>query len=129
MILVGGFAANDWLFSKLRHSLSSPGVMLFRPDRHTYVALVLRASSQQFRRSKAVADGAVSFYIDHFVRSRIAKATYGVPLDPVFNRNNPGHSRRAHNTYVIPASTELFVAGGFSPTLVKVGYTLSRFKF
>jgi hypothetical protein len=77
------------------------------------------------RRSKAVADGAISFYLDHFVRSRIAKATYGVPLDPVFNRNNPDHYRRAHNTYVIPASAEKFVTGGFSPTLLKVGYTLS----
>jgi hypothetical protein len=36
IILVGGFAASDWLFSKLRQSLSPNEVTFFRPDRHVY---------------------------------------------------------------------------------------------
>lgn len=54
-------------------------------------------------RSKAVADGAISFYLDHFVQSRVAKVTYGtfggVPYDP----NDAEHVERQDQTYFLPS--------------------------
>ncbi|KAI0738318.1 hypothetical protein C8Q80DRAFT_1275832 [Daedaleopsis nitida] len=71
VFLVGGFSANAWLYASLKEALDKMGLRLYRPDAHM---------------SKAVASGAVSFYFDQFVSSRVVKATYGtsvaVPLDP-----------------------------------------------
>lgn len=56
-----------------------------------------------FIRSKAVSDGAVSFYIDHFVRARIAKATYGAICSARYNSTNKEHTQRAATTFVAPS--------------------------
>ena len=37
VFLVGGFAANPWLYSSLKTNLEATGVALYRPDSHTYV--------------------------------------------------------------------------------------------
>ena len=37
VFLVGGFAANPWLYSSLKKELESSGMTLYRPDSHTYV--------------------------------------------------------------------------------------------
>jgi hypothetical protein len=50
-------------------------------------------------RNKAVSDGAISFYLDHFVRTRVSKITYGyfchIPYDP----NDPDHRARSHKVF------------------------------
>ena len=45
-------------------------------------------------RNKAVAIGAVSYYVDHFVKGRISKFTYGVLGAIPYNPSNPQHARR-----------------------------------
>jgi len=47
-----------------------------------FVSLIL------FRRNKAVADGAVSFYLDRRVSVRVAKTTYGVECVTLFEPDN-----------------------------------------
>ncbi|KAG0702791.1 hypothetical protein DFH29DRAFT_804384 [Suillus ampliporus] len=54
VFLVGSFAASDWLFARLQEYLQPLGISFCRPDAHV---------------NKAIADGAVSFYIDHLVGS------------------------------------------------------------
>ena len=50
-------------------------------------------------RNKAVSDGAISFYLDHFVRTRVSKLTYGdfchIPYDP----NDSSHTARVSKTF------------------------------
>jgi hypothetical protein len=53
-------------------------------------------------RNKAVAVGAVSYYIDHFVTGRISKFTYGVPCIALYDPSNPEHVRREHKSYINP---------------------------
>lgn len=45
-------------------------------------------------RSKAVSDGAIGYYLEHLVSSRIARATYGTPVATRFNPFDPEHRKR-----------------------------------
>ncbi|KDR67670.1 hypothetical protein GALMADRAFT_1071822 [Galerina marginata CBS 339.88] len=76
VVLVGGFSASDWLFERVRESLEPLRLK------------VLRAGSQP---NKAVADGAVSFYLDHFVRNRVSKVAYGVFCRVTYSPKIKGH--------------------------------------
>jgi len=84
VVLVGGFAASDWLFTKVHEILTPLGLNIVRPENHV---------------NKAVSDGAISFYLDHFVRTRVSKITYGnfchIPYDP----NSPDHRSRTHKVF------------------------------
>ncbi|CCM04651.1 uncharacterized protein FIBRA_06835 [Fibroporia radiculosa] len=81
VFLVGGFAANPWLFSELQRLLQQIGLHVSRPDRHT---------------SKAVAEGAVAFYLEEWVSARVARVTYGVQCLIPYHENDPEHlARRA----------------------------------
>ncbi|VDC07271.1 unnamed protein product [Peniophora sp. CBMAI 1063] len=60
--LVGGYAASEYLHDRLKTFLDEDGLKLYRPG-----------SSP----NKAVAEGAVSFYLDRFVSARVARFTYG----------------------------------------------------
>ncbi|KAG2126241.1 hypothetical protein DEU56DRAFT_557062 [Suillus clintonianus] len=82
--LVGGFAASDWLFAKLQEYFIPLGIRFCRPDAHV---------------NKAVADGAVSFYIDHLVSSRVARATYGVECHSQYDFQDPEHQARQHTIF------------------------------
>jgi len=79
VVLVGGFAASDWLYKRVSEALKEKGFSVVRPDHHV---------------NKAVADGAISYYTDHFVQTRVSKLTYGcrglLPYDP----SNPEHRKR-----------------------------------
>jgi len=39
VVLVGGFAANDWLFNKVRERLFPRGLNIIRPENHVFVAI------------------------------------------------------------------------------------------
>ncbi|KAI0326492.1 hypothetical protein GY45DRAFT_1381037 [Cubamyces sp. BRFM 1775] len=103
VLLVGGFAANPWLFSALQGELASLGLRLFCPDAHT---------------SKAVAEGAVSFYLDHFVSARVARVTYGLEVCARYDMGNPEHVARRHQRFTLP-SGRVRLPDGFSAILTK----------
>ncbi|KAM6502892.1 hypothetical protein JOM56_002869 [Amanita muscaria] len=80
VLLVGGFSSSDYLFTQVKEGLHAFGISVFRPDGHL---------------NKVVADGAVSFYIDHHVDKRIARYTYGNPCSYIYNPADPEHSKRS----------------------------------
>lgn len=45
-------------------------------------------------RNKAVADGAVSFYLDHVVKARVSRHAYGIEISKAFDKSNEDHQRR-----------------------------------
>ncbi|KAF9476880.1 hypothetical protein BDN70DRAFT_881877 [Pholiota conissans] len=105
VVLVGGFSANDWLFNDLETFLLrlDPTLVLIRPEEHI---------------NKAVSDGAISFYLDHFVRARIAKFTYGTVCSIPYDPNDAAHIKRAATKFVSP-SGETRVPGVFCDILAK----------
>ena len=50
--------------------------------------------------NKAVAVGAVSFHVDHFVTGRIAKFTYGTSSRTLYRPSNPEHVKREKKAYM-----------------------------
>ncbi|KAK0434121.1 hypothetical protein EV421DRAFT_1993196 [Armillaria borealis] len=85
VFLVGGFAASGYLFSKMRRHVEPAGLSFSRPDTG--------------HANKAVADGAISFYLDHTVTSRVAKYCYGLEVTRHFDPTNPEHQRRQNDTF------------------------------
>jgi len=83
--LVGGFASSPWLTKQLNERLSDLGLNFFRPDTQT---------------DKAVAVGAVSFYIDCFVTGRISRFTYGTLYSVIYRPFDPEHVEREHKSYI-----------------------------
>ncbi|KAJ7157441.1 hypothetical protein C8R46DRAFT_1226024 [Mycena filopes] len=103
VLLVGGFAASEWLYSELKKSINSQGLEVSRPDSHV---------------NKAVADGAVSFYLDHYVSARVSKETYGIEGITTYISTNAEHSSRSGTAYR-DARGVLVVPGAFSTILKK----------
>lgn len=103
VFLVGGFAASEWLFMRLQNYLRPLGFDFCRPDSHT---------------GKAVADGAVAFFLDHRVSARVAKFTYGTRCATQFDRNDPQHKLRA-STAVPRPSGRTVLPNAFSAILTK----------
>jgi len=81
VVLVGGFAASDWLFSKVNELLTPLKLNIVRPENHV---------------NKAVTNGAISFYLDHLVRTRVSKVTFGTVVYMPYNPNDPDHKSRSH---------------------------------
>ena len=55
---------------------------------------------KNFFRNKAVSDGAILFYLDHFVRTRVAKVTYGVFHGIEYDASASDHRSRSHKVYI-----------------------------
>jgi len=70
-------------------------------------------------RNKAVSDGAISFYLDNYVRSRIAKVTYGLKVKRTYDVSNPEHVKRGSKAYT-DVDGSLTLTDGFDPILSKV---------
>ncbi|KAI0316059.1 hypothetical protein OF83DRAFT_1060977 [Amylostereum chailletii] len=90
--LVGGFAASTWLFTQLQERLAPLGVVVSRPDSQT---------------SKAVADGAIGFYCDHHVSTRMSKYMYGVEFLREFDDKDPDHVARSDRMCELPSGPKL----------------------
>jgi len=103
VVLVGGFAASDWLFQQVKDRLTTKGLVVTRPENHV---------------NKAVSDGAISFYLDHYVRARVAKVTYGSPANVAFDGSNPEHIKRAGLKYK-QADGMTYIPVGFLTVLPK----------
>ncbi|KAF9234838.1 hypothetical protein BU15DRAFT_78672 [Melanogaster broomeanus] len=101
--LVGGYAASDFLYRRLQTHPTFSDVQLCRPASHV---------------NKAVADGAVSFYIDHLVTSRTARLTYGVDCEHYYNSSLADHRERERTKYLGPSGCAK-LPGGFASILLK----------
>jgi hypothetical protein len=71
------------------------------------------------RSGKPVADGAVSFHIDHLVTSRVARATYGIEIYTDYNPQDPEDRARSHTQFIDPAGHPS-IPNQFSSILMKV---------
>ena len=71
---------------------------------HAYVSDIFLGLRQGVMpdRNKAVAIGAVSYYVDHFVTSRISKFTCGVFANTRYKSSNPEHVRRVNKLFIDP---------------------------
>ncbi|KAF8632110.1 hypothetical protein AX15_002041 [Amanita polypyramis BW_CC] len=103
IFMVGGFSTSDYLFSKLEEHFKSRNINILRPDAYL---------------NKAVAEGAISFSIDHSVDSRAARYTYGISCCVSFNPGNPQHIARSH-TCMVDLSGTRWLPNGFSGILPK----------
>jgi len=103
VLVVGGFSSSDYLFAEIKESLHHFGIYVFRPDGYL---------------NKAVANGAVSFYIDHYVDTRISKFTYGNPCSYIYNSDDLEHVLRSSKTYT-SISGKRYVKGAFDVILTK----------
>ena len=65
-----------------------------------------------------MADGAISYYLDHFVVGRLVRYTYGTLGSIDYNPSDAEHRKRAGQKYL--AITGDIVLDIFSPTLFKV---------
>ncbi|KAG2015103.1 hypothetical protein CC2G_008399 [Coprinopsis cinerea AmutBmut pab1-1] len=104
IFLVGGFAASDYLYTQLKDDLSALGLTVLRPDSHV---------------NKAVADGALSFYLDHRVVSRVSRFTYGVNCHVPYNPRDEEHQIRSITSWFSPSGNRR-LPGFFSVILPKV---------
>ena len=81
-------------------------------------------NQKNFFRNKAVSDGAISFYIDHFVRTRVSKFTYGVFGDTVYDPSAPDHRLRSHKVFTSVSGNER-IGDFFDIILPKVSCLIS----
>ncbi|KAK2462920.1 hypothetical protein APHAL10511_005118 [Amanita phalloides] len=103
VFLVGGFAGSDYLFNQAKEALRPFGIAVCRPEGHL---------------SKAVANGAVSFYVDHYVDTRISKSTYGNACSYIYNPHDPEHLKRVSQVYESP-SKKRYIRGAYDVILSK----------
>ena len=66
-----------------------------------------------------MAIGALSFYIDHFVTSRVAKVSYGTMGSMLYKPNNPEHAKRKKMIWKRP-SGDTMISGAFFPVVKRV---------
>ncbi|KAG8902814.1 hypothetical protein FRB99_004081 [Tulasnella sp. 403] len=112
VFLVGGFAASPWLYAEVKRRLLGTGIELRRADSHT-------RSNSLLGSAKAVAHGAVSFYIDRLIASRIAKNTYGVAIRRHYQASNVIHVNRKAEMYTCGVTGKQFIDGGFEAITTK----------
>ncbi|OJA20126.1 hypothetical protein AZE42_04099 [Rhizopogon vesiculosus] len=117
VFLVGGFAASEWLFARLQSHLSALDLNFSRPDSHTVWT---------FDRGKAVAYGAMAYYLDHRVSARVSKFTYGTRCAVEFEKNNPQHKQRA--SFAIPRPSGRTVLPNAFSAILKKGTAVSETK-
>ena len=68
---------------------------------------------------KAVPDSALSFLVDHSVKSRVARATYGTTFADLVDEQNPEHASRSQAWYMNAAGLRV-VPSAFQGILRKV---------
>ena len=78
-----------------------------------------------FFRNKAVADGAVSFYLDRCVAVRIATSTFGIECLTSFNEEDLEHIARSDKAIIRP-SGRIVLPDYFDVILKKVSWCCAR---
>ncbi|KAI5115973.1 hypothetical protein M0805_001504 [Coniferiporia weirii] len=107
--LVGGFSASPYLTAQLKLHLSRFDISVTCPDGQT---------------AKAVADGAISFYLDQFVSSRMAAIAYGMKMSVSYDPDDTEHVRRKAGIYLWPSGAKT-ISGSFS-TVLRKGTLVSK---
>ncbi|KAM6497434.1 hypothetical protein JOM56_007907 [Amanita muscaria] len=110
VLLVGGFAKSNYLFSQLSSHFNTRGVSITRADT-THL-------------NKAVADGAVSYYLDHYVSVRVSRYSYGIEIILPFDPMDPEHARHENTKFMYP-NGKYYIPGTFS-TILKKGTAVSE---
>ena len=67
-----------------------------------------------------MSDGALSFYHDRFVRTRISKFTYGAFLSTRFDPAAPDHQQRLYKVYTSDNFGDMRIKDSFHVILPKV---------
>ncbi|OBZ73028.1 Heat shock protein 12A [Grifola frondosa] len=106
ILLSGGFSASPFLRARLQTYAESAGVSLYYPD------------TEGQSPAKAVAEGALAFYIDHCVFARMAKRTYGIQGSTMFWPFNPEHLQRVDQVF-LDCEGDLCLPRHFAPVLKK----------
>ncbi|EPT00712.1 hypothetical protein FOMPIDRAFT_1060246 [Fomitopsis schrenkii] len=108
ILLVGGFATSPFLRAQLQAHVHTLGLRIFTPEGQT---------------SKAVAEGALWFYLDHRVRARVARHTYGSDCTVNYNASKESHRKRKLSadidlggSLVLPSSFAVLTRKGTSVT-------------
>jgi hypothetical protein len=78
-------------------------------------------------RNKAVAVGAVSYYVDHFVTGRISRFTYGAPCDIPYEPFNSEHVSRGNKSYFDPLRQQR-VPNSFATLLSRVCHASASYR-
>ena len=81
------------------------------------------SKTKLFFSNKAVADGAISYYVDHFVQTRVSKLTYGSRVGFYYDPNVPEHQNRPISTSIL-SGDKLIDVVGFSVILSGVSRPL-----
>ncbi|KIJ97286.1 hypothetical protein K443DRAFT_133881 [Laccaria amethystina LaAM-08-1] len=97
VVMVGGFSSSDWLMQRLRETLIPHGFTIFCPEGNF----------------KAVSNGAVSFHLDHFVSTRVARFGYGTSGHVSYNPRNPDHLKRSPLVRMCSDGGKMYTAGLF----------------
>ena len=71
------------------------------------------------RSNKAVSDGAISFFLDHHVRTRVARVSYGTNTTVLYKKSDPEHIKRSASK-VIDVDGSPKIKGIFDVLLPKV---------
>lgn len=71
--------------------------------------------------NKAVAEGAVSFYLEHFVSVRVMRFAYGTTCVIEYNPQDSDHVKRRGKAYMRP-SGRMVIPNSFKMILAKVGH-------
>ena len=105
----------SWKLNLLQRASTSAVLiaMCASPLKHT------TARNWRLISNKAVADGAVSFYIDHFVSARVSKYAYGIETYRKFHPSNTEHEHRKNKTFIVPQGYRA-IGGIFSVILPQV---------
>jgi hypothetical protein len=119
--LIGGFGASDWFWSQLEVYFKTQSIELSRPSRvyvHFFSGHGKRPPLMGYSH-KAVPDGALSFLVDHLVKSRVARATYGTTFADLVDEEDPEHISRKETWYT-SATGQRVVPKAFQGILLKV---------
>jgi len=88
-----------------------------------YIISSPSADLRPFRSNKAVAHGAVFFFINHYVHMRVSRATYGIKCNIDFNKREPEHVKRSRGIY-LDVDGKWTIPGSFCTVLEKVNPNL-----
>ncbi|KAJ3523685.1 hypothetical protein NMY22_g11333 [Coprinellus aureogranulatus] len=112
VFMVGGFSASSWLYENVREAIEPLGITVSRPDTHV---------------NKAVSNGAVSYYVDGTVTSRMARSTYGIPVVRTYDAANPDHVRRGRYVRVSEVTGKPMIDDFFN-VILPVGTSVDQTK-
>ena len=104
--------------------METTGIKLCRPVSHTYVTCLNISPCRVVelkQRNKAVAEGAISFYIEHYVSVRVARFTYGTEYLKVFNKKDPEDVRQRSKGFKDRVG-DWVIPGRFAVLLAKVSW-------